>query len=57
MADRGMSLVQIREVLGHWIDLAVLPDDLADKYETSNRAWHLFLNDIIRDAVPALRLD
>lgn len=32
------------------IDLATLPDDLAEKYEYSNRAWHQFLNDIIRRA-------
>lgn len=50
LADRGASLAELHEALRHGIDLADLPDELADKYATSDRAWHRFLNDIIRAA-------
>ena len=39
---------EMQEFLRHKIDLADLPDSLADKYGHSDRAWHRFLNDIIR---------
>lgn len=52
MYDAGRSLDEMREYLRHHIDLAWLPDDLADKYAVSDRAWNRFLNDIIRDVVP-----
>lgn len=55
MADAGKTMAEARERLRHGIDLAVLPDELADKYATSDRAWNRFLNDIIRDAVPSWR--
>lgn len=44
MSDIG----EMHEMLRRGIDLADLPDDLADKYTHSDRAWHRFLNDIIR---------
>lgn len=48
LADRGASLAELHEALRRGIDLADLPDALADKYAISDRAWHRFLNDIIR---------
>jgi len=39
---------EMHEFLRHHIDLADLTDDLADKYAVSDRAWHRFLNDIIK---------
>ena len=39
---------EMREFLRHRIDLADLPPDLADLYETSDRAWNRFLGDIMR---------
>lgn len=48
LADRGATIEQLHEELRRGIDLAWLPADLADKYATSDRAWHRFLNDIIR---------
>lgn len=50
MADRGASLAELHDALRRGIDLADLPDDLADKYAVSDRAWHRFLNDILRAA-------
>jgi hypothetical protein len=44
------TVEEMRDFLTRRIDLADLPDALADKYNYSDRAWHLFLNDIIRDA-------
>lgn len=51
LADRGASLKQLQDALRSGIDLADLPDDLADKYAISDRAWHRFLNDVIRDVL------
>jgi hypothetical protein len=48
LADRGAPLEQLQEALRRGIDLAWLPSDLADKYAYSDRAWHRFLNDILR---------
>jgi hypothetical protein len=39
---------EMREFLRHHIDLADLPSDLANLYETSDRTWNRFLDDIIR---------
>ncbi len=39
---------EMREFLRQHIDLAWLPNDLADKYAVSDRAWHRFLDDIIK---------
>lgn len=50
MADNGVPLTALYECLRHEIDLATLPPTLADKYEESDRAWHQFLNDILRAA-------
>lgn len=55
MADTGKSADAMRHYIGHQIDLADLPAPLADKYATSDRAWHRFLNDIIRDAIGIMR--
>ncbi len=44
------ELREMREMLRRGIDLADLPDDLADLYAHSDRAWNRFLNDIIRYA-------
>lgn len=50
LADAGASLAELHEALRRGIDLADLPDDLADKYAVSDRAWRRFLNDILRAA-------
>lgn len=55
MADRGATRAQLREALRQGIDLAFLPDDLADKYEGSDRAWNRFLDDIISAAHAEVR--
>ena len=50
MYDANMHMKEIKEFLRHRIDLADLPDDLADKYAISDRAWNRFLLDIIHEA-------
>ena len=50
MKDAGRSMAEMREYLRQHIDLAWLPDDLADTYAISDRAWTRFLNDIIKAA-------
>jgi hypothetical protein len=48
LADQGATIEQLHEALRQGIDLAWLPSELADKYAISDRAWHRFLNDIIK---------
>jgi hypothetical protein len=61
MSERGASLAEMQDVIRRGVDLADLPKAQADLYETSDRAWRRFLNDIIRaagvwDARPVRRL-
>jgi hypothetical protein len=48
MADRGATVAAMQELLRQSIDLEDLPSVLVDKYAVNDRAWHLFLNDILR---------
>jgi hypothetical protein len=58
MHEEGKSREEIRLIIGRDIDLAEdVPARLVYKFETSDRAWHQFLNDIIRMALDGHRGD